>query len=380
MTGHATPGAAVEVRDLVKRYPKREVNAVDDLSFTVGTGEIFGLLGPNGAGKTTTVGVLTTRVRATSGRAYVAGIDVTRDPVRARAELAVVPQRSNLDRSLTPRQNLEFHAAYHGVPRSERKQRAADLLDQFGLADRADDKVDFYSGGMAQRLMIARSLMHTPQVMFLDEPTTGLDPQSRLFMWDRVREMRSRGVTVVLTTHDMDEATDLSDRVGIIDKGRLLALDTPSALTKRLSGQSVLELTITAGGSGTVGASHGADSLIAALTRIDGVDRGERVLSGPAAMMGGMPGQPGGFGPGARTGLGPGAALAAGGGLGASGGPGAGAGGEVRIRLYLTSEPATLLGQVVSTLTALGAHLTDVRIGQPSLEDVFIELTGRGLR
>jgi ABC-2 type transport system ATP-binding protein len=188
--------SAVEVTDLVKRYPKRPVNAVDGLSFEVHRGEVFGLLGPNGAGKTTTVGVLTTRVLATSGRARVAGVDVVTDPAAARARLAVVPQRPNLDRSLSAVQNLTFHAAYHGVPRSVRNARAADLLEQFGLGDRAKDKVDRYSGGQAQRLMIARSLMHAPEVLFLDEPSTGLDPQARLFVWDRIRDLQARGVTV----------------------------------------------------------------------------------------------------------------------------------------------------------------------------------------
>jgi len=231
-----TDSGTVVVRGLVKRYPKRDVNAVDGLTFSVEPGEIFGLLGPNGAGKTTTIGVLTTRVRATAGEVYLAGVDVRRRPVSARALLAVVPQGSNLDRSLTPRQILTFHAAYHGVRRAERRARARTLLDEFGLADRADDKVNWYSGGMAQRLMIARALMHEPRVLFLDEPTTGLDPQVRRFVWDRVREMRGRGVTVVLTTHDMEEAATLCDRVGIVDHGRLLALDAPPALIKEHAG------------------------------------------------------------------------------------------------------------------------------------------------
>src|SRR6266545_50070 len=201
-------GGAVVVRELVKRYPKRDSDAVDGLSFEVGRGEIFGLLGPNGAGKTTTVGVLTTRVKA-------------------RRRLAVVPQRVNLDRSLTARQNLVFHAAYHLVPSAERRARADRVLEELGLGGRGNDKVDVYSGGMAQRLMIARALMHEPEVLFLDEPTTGLDPQARLFVWDRVRELRGRGVTILLTTHDMDEAVELADRVGIMDHGKLLALDTP---------------------------------------------------------------------------------------------------------------------------------------------------------
>jgi ABC-2 type transport system ATP-binding protein len=357
---------AVEVVELVKRYPKRDVNAVDGLSFAIREGEVFGLLGPNGAGKTTTVGILTTRVEATSGRATLAGVDVLRNPVAARARLAVVPQRSNLDRSLTPRQNLTFHAAYHGVGRTERNERAATLLKQFGLEEQADIKVDWYSGGMAQRLMIARALIHEPEVLFLDEPTTGLDPQARLFVWDRVREMRERGVTILLTTHDMDEAAELTDRVGIIDHGKLLALDSPGNLIKGLSGQSVLELTVTPAPGDSV------DVLIAALVAVDGVDRAERV---GAAMPAFGPGNgfPGGF-----PGLG-------------GGGPGAGAAspvatmvpataGPVRLRLYLTTDAAAMLGPVVSLLAARSAELTDVHIGQPSLEDVFIELTGRGLR
>jgi ABC-2 type transport system ATP-binding protein len=360
---------AVEVIDLVKRYPKRDVNAVDGLSFAVREGEVFGLLGPNGAGKTTTVGVLTTRVEATSGRAILAGIDVQRDPVAARARLAVVPQRSNLDRALTPRQNLTFHAAYHGVGRAERNARAADLLEQFGLAEQADIKVDWYSGGMAQRLMIARALIHEPEVLFLDEPTTGLDPQARLFVWDRIRELRERGVTILLTTHDMDEAAELTDRVGIVDHGKLLALDTPDALIRGLAGQSVLELTV------TPAAGDDAEALIAALVDLPGVDKAERVAAAGPSFGGGGNGFPGGF-PGFGGG-GPGAGAASPSGV-TTAVPGAA--GPVRLRLYLTTDPATMLGPAVAVLAARSAELSNVHIGEPSLEDVFIELTGRGLR
>ncbi|HKE50277.1 MAG TPA: ATP-binding cassette domain-containing protein [Actinomycetes bacterium] len=354
--------SAVSVRDLVKRYPKRPVNAVDGLTFEVSPGEIFGLLGPNGAGKTTTVGVLTTMVRATSGSARVAGVDVAADPVGARARLAVVPQRSNLDRSLTPRQNLVFHAAYHGVGRAERNAKAALLLEQFGLTAQADIKVDWYSGGMAQRLMIARALMHEPEVLFLDEPTTGLDPQARLFVWDRIRELRGRGVTVVLTTHDMDEAADLADRVGIVDHGRLLALDTPEALTRGLTGQSVLDLVV------LPSELDQPEALVEALEKVDGVDRAEQVATSPdlsaalAVGPGGMPGMPGA------------PEFPAG---GANGGP---TGPDLRIRLYLTTDPASLLGPVVAVLTERAASVSDVHIGRASLEDVFIDLTGRALR
>jgi ABC-2 type transport system ATP-binding protein len=367
-------GGAVVVRELVKRYPKRDSNAVDGLSFEVGRGEIFGLLGPNGAGKTTTVGVLTTRVKATSGGAWVAGVDVLRNSVEARRRLAVVPQRVNLDRSLTARQNLVFHAAYHLVPSAERRARADRVLEELGLGGRGNDKVDVYSGGMAQRLMIARALMHEPEVLFLDEPTTGLDPQARLFVWDRVRELRGRGVTILLTTHDMDEAVELADRVGIMDHGKLLALDTPAALTRGLTGQAVLDVTV------TPAAADNVERLLEALTALAGVERGEPVArqqpAFAAAGPGGWPGRLGagpggnGGGNGGRPGNGP-------------GGPRPGAhqdGGEVRLRLYLSGEPAVLLGPVVEALASRGAALSDVHIGEPTLEDVFIDLTGRGLR
>lgn len=227
---------AVEVVDLVKRYPKAKGNAVDGLSFSVAAGEVFGLLGPNGAGKTTTVGVLTTRVVPTSGSARVAGLDVRADAVAVCAKLAVVPQRQNLDRSLGVRDNLIFHAAYHGVGRVERNRRADELLERMGLTDKAKAIADDLSGGQAQRVMIARGLMHRPEVLFLDEPSTGLDPQARLFVHDQIGGLRAEGVTVVLTTHDMDEAHKLSDRIGIVDHGRLLALDTPDALVRSLPG------------------------------------------------------------------------------------------------------------------------------------------------
>jgi ABC-2 type transport system ATP-binding protein len=320
--------ASVHVTDLVKRYPGRPTNAVDGISFTVERGEVFGLLGPNGAGKTTTIGVLTTRVLPSSGTASVAGIDVAADPVRARSRLSVVPQRSNLDRALTARQNLIFHAAYHGIGRAERNRRADALLAQLGLGDRGGDKVDDYSGGMAQRLLIARALMHAPQVIFLDEPSTGLDPQARLFVWDRVRELRDGGVTVVLTTHDMDEAAALTDRVAIMDHGKLLALDTPVALTRSLPGSATLDVDI-----------ERADE-----------DSDEAVLQARAALP-----------PAERV------------------EPVADAEG-LRARIYLSGDAAALVGPVSDTLTGRRARLTGVRIGEPSLEDVFLSLTGRELR
>ena len=209
-SSHRRRAPAVEVRRPRQALPEgHDQRGRRDLASRSRPGEVFGLLGPNGAGKTTTIGVLTTRVRKTSGRATVAGIDVAADPVGARAVLGVVPQRPNLDRSLDARANLVWHAAYHGVPRARRGPLADELLDRMGLADKATTNPDELSGGQAQRLIIARGLMHDPQVLFLDEPSTGLDPQARLFVHDRVAELAASGVTVVLTTHDMDEAAKL---------------------------------------------------------------------------------------------------------------------------------------------------------------------------
>jgi ABC-2 type transport system ATP-binding protein len=321
---------AAEVRSLEKRYPRSPVNAVDGVTFSVERGEVFGLLGPNGAGKTTTVGILTTRVRPTGGSAFVGGVDVVRDPVRARAQVAVVPQRSNLDREISIRDNLVFHAAYHGVPARLRGPRADELLDQFGLLDRANSKPDYFSGGQSQRVMIARALMHQPIVLFLDEPTTGLDPAARLFVWDRLRELRDAGVTLVLTTHDMHEAAALADRVGIMDHGHLLALDTPTALMRSLSGSSTLELTTSASADGDVSAALGA------LPGVEGVERVEASEEDGA--------------------------------------------GSLRFRLYLSGEAAPLVAPAAAILTERNLELSDVRLGAPTLEDVFIHLTGRSLR
>ncbi len=347
----------VVVSDLVKRYRRGAPAAVDELSFSVRSGEVFGLLGPNGAGKTTTVGVLTTRVRATSGKATVCGVDVRSDAKRARQLLAVVPQRNNLDRSLNIRQNLLFHAAYHGVGRAERNRLADEILERMGLAKQATARVDFVSGGQAQRVMIARALMHKPKVMFLDEPSTGLDPQARLFVHERVAELHEDGVTVVLTTHDMDEAAKLCDRVGIVDHGKLLALDTPEALTKGLPGSTTLTVSVDLG-------DIAADLVTERLSRIDGIERVERLTAGgppagmPPGMPPGMPGMPpGGMPPG--------------------GAPPAGTG---SFRLYTSAEPAVALPPVLTALGDLGCAVRDLSIGTPSLEDVFIHLTGRELR
>ncbi|MGI8904350.1 MAG: ABC transporter ATP-binding protein [Solirubrobacteraceae bacterium] len=236
--------AVVSVEGLHKRYQADGPEAVAGIDFEVLEGEIFGLLGPNGAGKTTTIGTITTRVRPTTGRVLVDGVDVSQDPVSAKLRIAAVPQLSNLDRALTALENLTFHAAYFGAGRRERRERARELLARFGLEGRENDHVNKYSGGMAQRLMIARALMHEPRLLILDEPTTGLDPQSRLFLWDTMLDLRERGTTLILTTHDMLEADRLCDRIAIVDHGKIIALDTPTRLRRLLPAQDGVAVTV----------------------------------------------------------------------------------------------------------------------------------------
>src|SRR6266436_2743512 len=239
-TQEATQAIAVE--HPVKRYARAQHNAVDDISLCVRHGETFGLLGPNGAGKTTTIGILTTLTLPTSGRAIIGGIDVVADPIGAKQRIAVVPQRNNLDRSLRVGEILSYHAAYHGVSRAERTTRAHTLLEEFGLGERRKEKIGWFSGGLEQRVMLARALMHEPEVLFLDEPTNNLDPQARLFLWERLRALKEHGVTIVLTTHDMEEADRLCERIAIMDQGRILALDTPDGLKRLIPGGTMLEL------------------------------------------------------------------------------------------------------------------------------------------
>jgi ABC-2 type transport system ATP-binding protein len=239
----------ITVRDLKKTFkPKSrkgiEVKALDGISFEVARGEFFGLLGPNGAGKTTTIGILTTRVLPTDGVAQIEGIDVARDPVSVKRRIGVVPQVNNLDRALTAKEILLFHAEYFGVAKQEREERARRLLERFELTERADEKITGWSGGMAQRLKIGRALMHDPAILFLDEPTTGLDPQARRAMWDLLTELNQKGLTILLTTHYMEEADQLCGRTAIVDHGKVLALDSPAQLKRSVPGGYLVELQI----------------------------------------------------------------------------------------------------------------------------------------
>jgi ABC-2 type transport system ATP-binding protein len=335
--GNSPDRPAIAVSGLVKRYAKAKVNAVDGVSFEVSRGEIFGLLGPNGAGKTTTIGVLTTSIVPTAGAASIMAVDVARDPIGVKQHIAVVPQQSNLDRSLKVREILTFHAAYHGVARKTREALADVLLAELGLGERKNEKVNRYSGGMAQRLMIARALMHEPSVLFLDEPTNNLDPQSRLFLWERIREMNARGLTILLTTHDMDEADRLCGRIAVMDHGKILVNDTPAELKKLIPGGTVLEIR-------AVGASapDARESLNTALAALPGTAKVEITNedSGPNGSSG-----PDGW----------------------------------NIRIYGVAAN-TLIGPAAQAVFGSGAQVRDISVKQPSLEEVFIFLTGRHLR
>jgi ABC-2 type transport system ATP-binding protein len=320
---------AISVRHLVKRYPKAKTNAVDNVSFEVARGEIFGLLGPNGAGKTTTIGVLTTAILPTGGSASVMAVDVARDPIEVKQRIAVVPQQSNLDRSLKVREILTFHAAYHGVGRKERESLAAKLLNELGLGERKNEKVNRYSGGMAQRLMIARALMHAPDVLFLDEPTNNLDPQSRLFLWERIRALNAAGLTILLTTHDMEEADKLCGRIAVMDHGKILVNDTPAELKKMIPGGTSLEVHAAAPFAEQAALR---ERIRAALERLEGVKKAD-----------------------------------------------APDGDSLTFRIYADAAN-TLIGPAAQAVLRAGAEVRDLSVKQPTLEEVFIFLTGRHLR
>lgn len=326
--------SVITIEGLEKQYPGGKAKAVDGNSFAVRRGEIFGLLGPNGAGKSTTIGILTTRILPTAGRAVVAGIDVVRDPTRVKPHIAVVPQRNNLDRALTAIQNLTFHAAYFGVPRKERNERASHLLKEFGLEGREKERVDTYSGGMAQRLLIARALMHMPDILFLDEPTRALDPQSRLFLWDMIETLNGQGLTVFITTHDMDEAARLCHRVAIMDRGKILELDTPENLSRLVPSGTRIELRIQPDPDRPL-TEEKKSQMLSSILSLWGVTRGEWTTARP--------------------------------------------GNEPMLRLY-AERGGELAVQAARQVLDEGFALADLHLVKPSLEDVFIHLTGKGLR
>ena len=229
----------IETRNLTKAY--NSFKAVDDLNITVDSGEIFGLLGPNGAGKTTVISMLCTILKPTSGTAIINGFDIIKEPHKVRKSIGIVFQDPSIDDRLTGRENLYIHANMYGVPASEQKERIDRILKLIELEERADDLMRTYSGGMRRRLELGRGLIHYPKVLFLDEPTVGLDPQTRDHIWKYILELKkAHDITVVLTTHYMDEADRLSDRIGIMDHGKIVILDTPPKLKDTLEGDVVV--------------------------------------------------------------------------------------------------------------------------------------------
>lgn len=234
---------AISVKNLVKRYGS--LSAVDHIEFQVAPGECFGSLGPNGAGKTTLIRILTGLIHPTEGEAMVAGYDVAKRPDAVRRAIGVVSQAMTTDLDLTGWENLDIYGKYYQVPEKERRDRIRDLLDRVGLTERAHDLVAAYSGGMRRRLEIARGLIHRPMILFLDEPTIGLDPQSRRVVWDLLRQFRkNENLTIFLTTHYMDEADLLCDRIAIIDAGKILVMDSPENLKKKIPGSDILEISV----------------------------------------------------------------------------------------------------------------------------------------
>ena len=310
----------VEIENLTKIYlSKLRVVALDGIDLELKQGEIFGLLGPNGAGKTTTISIATTRALPTSGTVRIKGINVVKHPAHARRLIGVVPQFNTLDRSLTVYENLYFHCRYFGFSHAHAKSRSLELLTQFMLSERKDAYPPQLSGGLAQRVQIARAIAHRPTVLFLDEPSAGLDPQSRMAMWSAVEGLRTEGITVLLTTHYMEEANSLSDRLAIIDYGRVLALGSPEKLKATLGAHTIFNLKLRS--------LEGLEPLAAKLRARPDVTSAEVTPDG--------------------------------------------------LRVIAANSDG-LLPELVQATAAHG--LRDLQITEPSLETVFFRLTGRDLR
>jgi ABC-2 type transport system ATP-binding protein len=312
---------AIVTEDLRKTFPygPHTIKAVDGIDLNVADGEFYGLLGPNGAGKSTTIGMLTTRVKPTSGRAVVAGIDVQKNPVEVRRRVAVVTQTNTMDRQISVIENLEFRGRYFGLGRKESRRRAMALLEEFGIADKAKASLDEVSGGQARRAMICRAVMHKPELLVLDEPSAGVDPQTRLHLWGLLKQLHAGGQTILLTTHYMDEAEGLCDRLAIVDHGRVVAGGTVEEIKTASGAESVITVTFdgdAAPAAETAGKLHDVSRV-----EVDGA----------------------------------------------------------KLRVHATNVGG-LVGELVATGADHGLSIQDVSTIQPSLESAFLNLTGREYR
>ncbi len=311
----------IETQALTKRFNGAVEPAVDEVSFAVREGEIFSLLGPNGAGKTTTISMLSCLLRPSSGDANVAGASVTNAPHQVKEVIGVVPQEIALYPKLSARENLYFWGRLYGMSGGKMKERVEEVLEIVGLKDRAKDRVETYSGGMQRRINIGVGLLHRPKLVYMDEPTVGIDPQSRRNILDTVLALNEQGMTVLYTTHYMEEAQELSDRIGIIDHGKMIALGTLPELTQLVGEQDIVELGITE--------EHSRPELIKALGDVEGVREVKA------------------------------------------------ANGNVRL---IANDGNAALPDLITIANAQGARISDISVQEPNLEAVFLHLTGRALR
>jgi ABC-2 type transport system ATP-binding protein len=309
----------IRCEQLTKRYTEK-ILAVDHLDMSVRCGEIFGLLGPNGAGKTTTIGMLTTLVVPTGGKASIAGIDVVAHPTMVKQLIGAVSQSNNLDRALTVWENLYYHGRFFGMSARESREAADKALVEFRLTERAKADVGSISGGMARRLQVARALIHNPSVLFLDEPTAGLDPQSRIALWEVLGKLHHEGQTILVTTHNMEEADSVCERLAIIDHGRVMAMDTPKNLKKTVGADSIV----------TVSSTGDLTALARLLQeKVEGAAKSRQV--------------------------------------------------DGNVQLQVKGREG-ILPRVISVAEKEGFAITDLSVAEPTLETVFINLTGKELR
>ena len=309
----------LQANNLVRKFG--DLTAVDDVSFEIQDGEIFSLLGPNGAGKTTTISMLSTLLAPTSGDARINGFSIINDNMQVRKYIGIVPQEIALYDDLTAMENLHYWGRLYDLGGRELEQRVQEVLEQIGLSDRAKDRVKTYSGGMKRRVNIAAGLLHKPKLLFMDEPTVGIDPQSRRMILDMVKELNQQGMSILYTTHYMEEAQELSDRVGIIDQGKLIAMGTQPELTRQVGETDSIRIQTDA-----------MDDLPAVAEKLKGFDGINRVIVEEGGLN------------------------------------------------LITNDAESSLAPIINQASQFGAHIKSIEVVEPNLETVFLHLTGRALR